>query len=235
LNCRKIYFTLYFKVLSKLVNMSKEQLDNLSEIRNLMERSSRFLSLSGLSGISAGLFALAGAVVAYVYLGYDQRYFDINRYFQERMVIAPGHSIGFLLADALVVLIMAIAAGLYFTSGKAKKRGLRVWDKTAKRLMINLFIPLVAGGLFCLILLYHGIFFLVAPLTLLFYGLALFNAGKYTLPEVRYLGISEIALGLTGSVFAGYGLIIWAFGFGILHIIYGTFMYWKYDREVSAK
>ena len=97
-------------------------------------------------------------------------------------------------------------------------------------MLVNLFIPLISGGIFCLILLYHNIFFLVAPCTLLFYGVALLNASKYTLPDIRYLGISEIALGLIGSIFVGYGLIIWSIGFGVLHLIYGTVMYLKYER-----
>jgi hypothetical protein len=138
--------------------------------------------------------------------------------------------IGFLILDAVIVLVFALAAGLYFTTRKARKKGLRVWDNTAKRMLANLFLPLVAGGVFCLILLYHGIIFLVAPATLIFYGLALINASKYTLPDVRYLGVSEILLGLLGSVFVGYGLIIWAVGFGILHIIYGSAMYFKYEQ-----
>ena len=210
--------------------MSKEQLENLHEIRNLMEKSSRFLSLSGLSGVFAGIIALIGAAVAFFYLDFDQRYFDINRYFYNKMFLKLNHSVAFLIMDALLILILALTAGIYFTTRKAKKKGLKVWDRTAKRMLVNLFIPLIAGGFFCLILLYHNIFFLVAPCTLLFYGVALLNASKYTLPDIRYLGISEIALGLIGSVFVGYGLVIWAVGFGVLHIIYGTVMYLKYEK-----
>ena len=76
----------------------------------------------------------------------------------------------------------------------------------------------------------YKIFGLVAPTTLLFYGLALYNAGKYTLDEIRYLGVSEIILGLLGCIFIGYGLMFWALGFGVLHIVYGFMMWWKYER-----
>ena len=210
--------------------MNKEQLDNLHEIRNLMEKSSRFLSLSGLSGISAGIIALIGAAVAFFYLNFDERYFNISQYFQDHMHHQMQSGIGFLVLDAIFILVLALAAGLYFTTRKARKKGLRVWDNTAKRLMVNLFLPLDSGGVFCLILLYHGIIFLIAPATLIFYGLALINASKYTLPDIRYLGVSEILLGLIGSIFVGYGLIIWAIGFGILHIAYGTVMYFKYEQ-----
>ena len=210
--------------------MSKEQLHNLYEIRYLMEKSSRFLSLSGLSGVSAGIIALIGAAVAFFYLNFDERYLSISHHLNDSILLKMQSDIVFLMLDAILMLILALAAGLYFTTRKARKKGLKVWDSTAKRLLVNLFLPLSAGGIFCLILLYHGIIFLVAPATLLFYGLALINASKYTLPDIRYLGISEILLGLIGSVFTGYGLIIWAVGFGILHIVYGTVMYFKYEH-----
>lgn len=218
-----------FKVLLIII-MVNDQIENLNEIRNLMEKSSRFLSLSGLSGISAGVIALIGAAVAFFYLDYDQRYFDIDRYFVERNYSQSHHKVGFLFLDAAIILILAFSAGFYFTNRKARKKGLKVWNNTTKRMLVNLFIPLIAGGIFCMILVYHGIFFLVAPVTLLFYGLALINTSKYTLPDIRYLGLLEIFLGLVGSVFVGYGLIIWAIGFGLLHIFYGTIMYRKYDR-----
>jgi len=208
----------------------EEHLENLSEIRNLMERSSRFISLSGLSGVSAGLIALIGAAVAFFYLDYDQRYFDINSFFINQLYIKLHYSIYFLLIDGLAVLILALTAGIFFTTRKARKNSLPIWDNTAKRLLVNLFIPLVAGGAFCLILFYHKIIFLIAPATLLFYGLSLLNASKYTLHDIRYLGISEIILGLLAAFFVGYGLLFWAIGFGILHIIYGGVMYFKYEK-----
>jgi len=68
----------------------------------------------------------------------------------------------------------------------------------------------------------------VAPLTLIFYGLALVNASKYTLSEIRSFGIAEIVLGLIAMAFIGYGLLFWAIGFGLLHIIYGIIMHVRY-------
>jgi hypothetical protein len=109
-----------------------------------------------------------------------------------------------------------------------------VWNSTSKRLAVNLFIPLAAGGIFCLALLAYGIFFMVAPATLIFYGLALVHASKYTLEDVRILGLSEIVTGLAASFFADYALFFWAFGFGLLHILYGTLMYFKYERNAES-
>jgi hypothetical protein len=213
------------------MNSNNEQIENLSEIRNLMERSSRFLSLSGLSGISAGIIALAGAGVAFFYLNYDDRYFDINRYLTERLYGNLQSRIGFIITDALVILLLALASGIYFTTRKARRSHLKVWDNTTRRLLINLFIPLTAGGIFCLALLFNGVFFMVAPATLIFYGIALLHASKYTLQEVRILGILETGTGLLASFLPGYGLLFWAFGFGVLHILYGTLMYYRYEHK----
>lgn len=209
----------------------KEHIQQLNEIRSLMERSSRFLSLSGLSGVFAGIIALIGAGAAFAYLDFDQWNFDIDRYFTEKAYQNFRHSWLFITLDALIVLLLALAAGIFFTTRKAKRQGLKVWDSTARRMLFNLFIPLFAGGIFCLILLAHHLVFLVAPATLIFYGLALLNASKYTFHEVRILGLSEIILGLAAACLVGYGLLFWAVGFGVLHIFYGTMMYYRYEGK----
>jgi len=76
-----------------------------------------------------------------------------------------------------------------------------------------------------------GYYELIAPCCLIFYGLALVNGSKYTLGEVKYLGYGQVVLGIMNLWLLGYGLYFWAAGFGILHIIYGTLMWWKYERN----
>ena len=85
-----------------------------------------------------------------------------------------------------------------------------------------------------LILAWHGAVSLVAPVTLIFYGLALVNAGKYTTPEIVVLGIAEIVTGLAAAVWLPYGIWFWGAGFGFYHIIYGITLYHKYDRKTVA-
>jgi hypothetical protein len=210
-----------------MMKNSETPLETLSEIRSLMERSSRFISLSGLSGVFAGFFALIGALVAYFYLEYDLSFqhsvYDANLSIRTEKLI-------FILVDAGLVLVFALSFGAYFTYRKARKLGVAMMDKTAFRLAENLLIPLITGGIFCLVLIFRGQMALVAPSTLIFYGLALLNGSKYTLDDVRWLGIAEIVLGLIALVFVGYGLIFWAIGFGVLHIWYGTMMYLKYEK-----
>jgi hypothetical protein len=208
----------------------QDHIKTLTEIRTIMEKSSRFISLSGLSGVFAGIFALLGAAGAFLYLNIGL--FSTGYY--ERGYEGSSLNIDFLtffFVDGITVLVLALTFGILFTVRNSKKKGVPIWGTMAKLTIINLFLPLCIGGIFCLILLYHHLIFLIAPSTLLFYGLALFNAGKYTLIEVRYLGLTEMLLGLVACLFAGYGLLFWALGFGVLHIIYGTVMYFKYERS----
>lgn len=208
----------------------QDHLKDLSQIRQLMERSSRFISLSGLSGIAVGSVALIGAGIACWYLGFfpNEYSFISNMYLQSDSAIVQN--LIFLAADALLIFISALLLGFYFTRRNAKKKSAPLWDATTRRLLFNLFVPLAAGAVFCLILLYHNILYLIAPATLIFYGLALLNGSKYTLDEIKYLGLCEIALGLLSAIFYGYGMLAWIIGFGVLHIIYGAYMYYKYER-----
>jgi len=210
---------------------AKQHLDSLSEIKSLMERSTKFISLSGLSGVIAGIMALAGAAAAYVRL----ENYDYNASSRSRWGV--GHIFDSLtlelLGIAAVVLFISVSFAIFLTIKESKKHGQSIWDKTSQLLFINLMIPLAVGGIFCLILLYHGIFIFVAPATLIFYGLALVNCSKYTVTEIRYLGLLEIALGLVSAIYVGKGLYFWAIGFGVLHIIYGTVMHFKYNRSIA--
>jgi len=210
-----------------------EQLKNLAEIRSLMERSSRFISLSGLSGISAGIIALLGAVITFIYLDYDKRYLNWDVYCKLMASRDIGKMTLVLFSLAVIVLLLALSAGVFFTTRKARKNNLPIWDKTTRRLLFHIFVPLSTGGIFCIVLLYYGIYYLIAASTLIFYGLALLNGSKYTLTDVQYLGISNIVLGIIAAILPGYGLIFWAIGFGFLHIIYGWIMFIKYERYNS--
>ncbi len=209
----------------------KEHLKNLSDIKSLMERSSRFLSLSGLSGIFIGCYALVGALAAWWYFNNNNLASTTYSYLANALnadVYRPF--LPFLICDVLGVLALSLTTGYVLTKRLAKKQGLTVSDPAAKRLVVNLFIPLVAGGFYCLILLIHNGIGLIAPTMLIFYGISLLNASKYTHNDIGYLGMVEIVLGLIAAVYLDYGLLFWAVGFGVMHIIYGIAMYYKYER-----
>jgi len=207
----------------------EQQLEALSDIRKMMERSTRFLSLSGLSGIIIGLIAILGAFAAFWL--FDFNIHETAFYDNDHKIILEFY----LFLIAFFTLIFSLASGYYFTFKRAKKVNEKIWTSAFKRMLINTFIPLVTGGIFCLILIYHNQIILVAPSTLVFYGLALLNGSKYTLPDIRYLGLCEIVLGLIASFYVGYGLIFWTIGFGFLHIFYGLIMYKKYDYETTNR
>jgi hypothetical protein len=202
---------------------SKNYHEDLSHIRSMMERSSRFISLSGLSGVFAGLAALIGA--GYVYFIFQREgidYLDGDRNFFSPALVRELVIVG------TVILLTAVLSGYIFTANKSKKKGLKIWDSTTKRLLLTFAVTLVTGGIFCLALLFHHLFVWIAPATLIFYGIALVSAERYTLTDIKYLGYCQIVLGLISLFFLGWGLVFWAIGFGILHIVYGLIMHKKY-------
>jgi hypothetical protein len=209
-------------------------LQDLAHIRGLMERSTRFLSLSGLSGVVAGTCALLGAVGAQRYMhvhglvsGDPYRYGSISGYWEHVLMLG---------LIALVVLVVSIAAAVWFTWRRSRHTGQGLWDRSARRLLVDLFIPLAAGGIFCLALVLHGLPALVPAATLIFYGLSLLNASHFTFSEIRWLGLSELLLGLVAAFWLDAGLLFWALGFGLLHIFYGVLMYLRHERgAVAAK
>jgi hypothetical protein len=202
----------------------KEHLKDIQEIRAMMERNSKFLSLSGLSGVSAGVVALVGVIAAWWYLGQSIDYVSTPA---ERSV---SHLYRFLAMDAALVMLFAVGLATLFSVRMARKKNLPLWTPTSKLLLLNLLIPLVAGGAFCLILLWHHDIQFIPAVMLLFYGMALLNASKFTVPEMRWLAISELILGLGCAIWVRHSLIFWALGFGIAHMAYGTVMYFRYER-----
>lgn len=204
----------------------KDYIRDITEIHSMMERTSKFLSLSGWSGVLAGIYALAGAYVAYTIF-----YFNPDKIAYE-IPASPGGAdgLGRLIILALTILVLAIGTAAFLAGKKAGKRNETLWNATTRRLLIQTTVPLVTGGLLILMLISNGLIGLLAPFTLIFYGLALYNAGKFTYGEVRVLGLLEIGLGLTGTWFIGYGMLCWAIGFGALHIIYGIYIHYKHER-----
>lgn len=203
--------------------MDQKISDDLAHIRSMMERSSRFLSLSGLSGVGAGVVGLmTGCMAMYLTKNY---FVDYNLYqpkvYQSDMLFK-------LIVLGTVALLLAIFCGCYFTVRKSKKLALQIWTATTKKILVQLAIPLAVGGIFVLALLQYNLYGLIAGTTLIFYGLALVNAEKYTYSDIKYLGFLEIILGCLSLFFIGKGLIFWTIGFGILHIVYGIILYRKY-------
>lgn len=198
--------------------------EDLSVIRNLMEQSTKFMSLSGLSGVFIGIYALIGATIAYYYLNAKDLYADFEKVRQIKFLY-------FFAVDAGLVLVLSLLTTFLLSKRKAQKSKVGFWNKSAKLLISNLAIPLMVGGAFIGVLYYHNLLGLIAPTTLIFYGLALMQASQHTIKDIKFLGVLEIILGLIACFNIGYGLFFWAFGFGILHILYGIIIYYKYDKK----
>ena len=217
----KFLFTLYFKAL--YMTVSDVGLEAIQDIRKMMERSSRFISLSGWSGISAGVCALAGAFAAQQRIAVYQEHFPGGEgcaaCLQRELILI-----------AVVVFIVAFCCAGFFTWIKAKKDGVAIWGKTSRRLLWNTLLPMAAGGFVLWRMIGLEQYELLAACSLIFYGLALVNGSKYTMGEVRYLGYAQIITGIAGLWLTGSGLYVWAIGFGLWHIVYGIAMWWKYDR-----
>ncbi len=200
---------------------NEDYLKDISEIKNLMNKSSRFISLSGLSGILAGIYALVGAALTY-YL--------VTTY-SDGTLLLDGWVSKTIMLILFMIAFLSVITGVFLTTRKAKKNGEKIWDSSSRRLLINFLIPLVVGGLYCLIILSQGKYGQTGGLMLIFYGLALVNASKYSIGDIQYLGFIEIILGLIAAFYPGLGFWLWVLGFGIMHIVYGTWMHFKYDTQ----
>lgn len=216
--------------------MEEKDLQNeLASIRSIMERSSKFISLSGLSGILAGIYALIGAgIVAYFQPSllnpYSASSYRITGQVGSIWIRVESQFVIQLVLIAAIVLTASIVTAIILSSRQAKRKGQAIWGKISQTLLFHMAAPLVTGGLLILILLNRGYYGIVAPSTLIFYGLSLISASNFTFGDVKYLGILEVILGLIAACLPGYGLLFWAIGFGMLHIIYGSMMYLKYDK-----
>lgn len=208
----------------------KDLYSELSTIRGLMERSAKFISISGISGILAGIYALIGA-----YVGFRASYglseqFSFGKEFLYGNVLDQGNTLFRLSLIAFTVLFLSIGTGILFSLKKAKKQKQKILNHVSRSMLTAIAIPLLTGGLFVLILLGGGLYDLILPAFLIFYGLALVSGSQYTFKEIKWLGIFEIVLGIVAMQFPGYGYLLWILGFGILHIVYGSIMHFKYDR-----
>ncbi|MEY2923547.1 MAG: hypothetical protein RLZZ337_87 [Bacteroidota bacterium] len=211
--------------------MSNEKhLQDLKEIRSLMEKSSRFISLSGMSGVMAGIYALLGAYFANAHFQATMQSADYIPYF-----FHMPRFYAFYFIVAALVLLFSLATGIFLTARRAKRKGQTIWDKVALRMLVNVGFPLFVGGVFCFAMLYHRQEMMIAPAMLIFYGLGLINGSKYTITDVRILGIIEVILGLLAAFFVRRGIYFWAIGFGVMHIVYGIYMWWKYERKENVK
>ena len=208
---------------------NKKHIEDIAEIRSLMEKSSKFISLSGLSGILAGIFALIGAFISNWYISYY--YSRQTEASFIKSISLEDESKLILMFLAFIVFILAFVTAAYFTTKKPENKNSKLWDYNSKKVVSNLLIPLTTGVIFISYLILNNYYILIVPASLMFYGLSLINAGHFTFSVIKYLGLLEILTGFISLFFTEYYIVFWSIGFGFLHIIYGILMYLKYERK----
>jgi hypothetical protein len=188
--------------------MENKPSETLSDIRRLMERSSRFSLLSGYSLIAAGICGLAGVWQAH------------REVMQWRMHPGGEHLADRLILTGSLTLVAALALGYAFTWGKVRRQQVPLWDAVVRKVSIHFAIPLFTGGVFVVGMIYWGQYQFIATACLVFYGLALVNASHFTVRPIRMLGLMQLLLGFI-CLFTGYNLICLMLGFGIMNILAG--------------
>jgi hypothetical protein len=191
------------------MSQEKEHLQAIQDIKTMMERSTKFSSISGKAGIVVGMLAVI------VFAGI--KWYDVT-------------SVSSLFVVMVGTLMVALFIGLYLSIAKANKEGAAIFDTTAKRFLVQFFIPLFVGGMLCLIFACQNQIEYIPAMMLIFYGFALVHASKFSLDTIKNLGYLEIIAGLVATAFTQYGMWCWVIGFGVLHIIYGFIIYTKYEK-----
>lgn len=199
--------------------MNKDKaLESVNEIKELMEKSSKFISISGLAAIMAGVYALAGTYIATCLVTPDTT-----------LIVALKLMI---MVAILVLAAAAVTAGI-LSYNKSKKLRQKFFSKLTYRALWNFSLPMLAGGIVCISILMHEYYDILASVMLLFYGLALVNTSKFTYSSVAWLGYAFICLGAVDCFWAGHSLLFWTIGFGGFHILYGILFYLHYERKKS--
>jgi hypothetical protein len=196
----------------------EDYIKDIAEMRSIMERSTKFLSLSGVAVVLIGVYALVAVYIAYQVIGYDPR-----------EATSPD-MINKLLGFGAIVMAVSVITVIFLSRQKAIRRNEKFWNPTFRRLLVHALTPLLTGGILILIFIAKDLPAFIIPLSLVFYGLMLYTAGKFTFPEFQAIGLVEIALGLFSAYYTPYSLGSWAIGFGLVHIGLGLYLYFRYER-----
>ncbi len=188
----------------------------------MMEQSSRFISLSGLAGVCAGIFSLIASAYVYNLLGGYTVDFDALSISAQKSLFKEIAQI------ALDTLVLSFVAAAYFTTRKSKAQGLRIWTRATNQMLLHMGVAVLAGGVVCLAFYVNHTLYYIAPASILFYGLGLLSASQSTYGDIKYLGMLDVLIGLIAFFDYENSLLYWMMAFGVLHIVYGLIMYKKY-------
>ena len=199
----------------------KDYLKDISEIKNMMNKSSRFNSLSGISGIATGIYAIIGSLIGYQYVTKNNiEISNLDRF-----------HFSLLFADLVLIIFLSLITSLIITRRKVKVDGISSGSILTKKMLSNFLIILIPSTIYVLILILNHDFVGAGSLMLFFYGASLINASHNTLEEIKTLGLIEIVLGILIILIPAFAFWIWLIGAGIIHVIFGLYMYFKHENN----
>lgn len=181
-------------------------MDNLTFIRQTMERATAFTAVPGWGGVGMGILALVAAAVAHTRL-------------------TPAEWLGTWLATAIV----ALTLGGWSMAAKARRAGTAVFSYSGRRFVLSYVPPLLVGALLTGALVRAGLFEALPGAWLLLYGTGVVTGGAFSVRVVPLMGLCFMALGVL-ALFgpAAWGNALMAAGFGGLHILFGLIIARRY-------
>jgi len=201
-----------------------ENLKGTTEMDAVGNRSTHFFSLRGFPGILVGIYALLGAITFRQLLNNHQ---NLN----SAVSFLPISYLEYLLTSIVFLVLVISIISVYISAfRKAKRSHKKLWGPVSRRFLIHVSLPLLAGGVICILLYEYGLIRYISSAMLIFYGLTFFSARKYISNTTRNAGIVILLIGLVSTQFIDYGLYFWVIGFGFIHVIYGIVTYRKHDN-----
>ena len=188
------------------VNISNRAEENLQFIRETMERSTSFTAVPGYGGMLMGATAIAAAVVA-----------SYQVYLVNSLAIWLGEA------------ALAFAIGLLAMWQKSKLAGQSLFSTPAKKFAFGFTPPLLAGVIITLGLWRNEHYYVLAPVCIICYGVAVICGGAFSARVVPVMGWCFMAVGTAAFLLpSSYGNLMMGLSFGALHMIFGAVIARKY-------
>lgn len=211
----------------------KEVKKTLSDIRDMMSKSSRFQSVSGYSIVVVGLLAAVASLITAVFIGVENG-FPCSEKLQHFAVMDTAVRTKSIAITGMVLFALSLLTVFFFAYIKSKRHQLRfAFDKRMGQMLLDFFIPLAVGGVLSIVLVMQQHYGLTSSIMLIFYGLALVNCSHYTYPVFRYLGYVELLLGIIDCFTMSHALLTWFLGFSVAHIVFGIVYILLFDRKAK--
>jgi hypothetical protein len=181
-------------------------LDDLRFIRETMEHATAFTAVSGWGQIATGVTALAAAAIT------------------RTRPLGPSW-----LAVWLGAAAVAIATGITSSVWKGRRIGEPFIMAPLRKFVLGFAPPVAAGVVLTFYLARLGLYPLLPATWLLLYGAGVTTGGMFSVRSVPVMGICFMTLGcvavLAPAAWSGALLVA---GFGVLPIVFGALIAWRY-------